>query len=84
MQEVERGTRRSRRRRAISPPYRQGRQKDAFRPVDPEFGDDPWDLLVLVVIMLSGMGFFAEFVAARLNRRLRTASAQSTSAIGAC
>jgi hypothetical protein len=41
------------------------------------FGDDACDLLVLVGIMLSATGFFGEFVAAaRLNRRLREASAE--------
>ena len=34
-------------------------------------GADAWDVLLLVGIMLSAMGFFAEFVASDLNRCLR-------------
>ena len=34
-------------------------------------GDDAWDLLVLVGIMLSVSGFLAEFLGARVSRRLR-------------
>ena len=39
-------------------------------------GDDAWDLLVLVGIMLSVSGFFAEVLGSRLNRGLREASAE--------
>ena len=47
-----------------------------FGPVSWSPGDDAWDLLVLVGIMLSVSGFFAEFLGSRLNRRLREASAE--------
>jgi hypothetical protein len=40
-------------------------------PLHWNLGDDARDLLVLVVLMLSATGFFVEFVASRLNRRLR-------------
>jgi multisubunit Na+/H+ antiporter MnhB subunit len=42
-----------------------------FCPVSWNLGDDAWNLLVLVGIMLSGSGFFAEFLGSRLNRGLR-------------
>jgi hypothetical protein len=42
-----------------------------FCPVSWNLGDDAWNLLVLVGIMLSVSGFFAEFLGSRLNRRLR-------------
>ena len=42
-----------------------------FRPVNWNPGDDARDPLVLVGIMLSATGFFVEFVASRLDRRLR-------------
>jgi hypothetical protein len=39
-------------------------------------GADAWNVLLLVGIMLSAMGFFAEFVASNLNRRLRERMAE--------
>ena len=39
-------------------------------------GDDAWDLLVLVGIMLSVSGFFAEFLGSRLSRGLCEVSAE--------
>jgi hypothetical protein len=45
-----------------------------FGPVNWTFGDDTWDMLVLIGIMLSVSGFFAEFLGSRLSRRLREAS----------
>ena len=44
-------------------------------PLHWNLGDDARDLLVLVVLMLSATGFFVQFVASRLNRRLREAMA---------
>ena len=73
MKEVERGPRRSRRRRTPSPPYRQGLPEGRFEPVDPEFGDDAGDVLVLVGLILSATAFFVEFVALRLSLRLTKA-----------
>jgi hypothetical protein len=35
------------------------------------FGDDTWDVLVLIGVMLSASGFFTEFLGSRLNRRAR-------------
>ena len=44
-------------------------------------GDDAWDLLVLLGIMLSASGFFAEFFGSRLSRA--KSARRSTSAAGA-
>jgi hypothetical protein len=40
-------------------------------PLHWKLGDDAWDLLVLVGLMLSAVAFFAEFIGSRLSRRLR-------------
>jgi hypothetical protein len=40
-------------------------------PLRPNVGDGAWNLLVLLGIVLSVIGFVVEFVASRLSRRLR-------------
>ena len=47
-----------------------------FGQVSWNFGDDTWNMLVLVGIMLSASGFFAEVLGSRLSRGLRKASAE--------
>jgi hypothetical protein len=47
-----------------------------FGPVSCNFGDDAWNLLVLVGIVMSAGGLFAEVLGSRLNRGLREASAE--------
>jgi hypothetical protein len=49
---------------------------NVFGPLNWKLGDDAFGLLVLVGIMLSVIGFFAEFIGSALNRRMREASAE--------
>ena len=47
-----------------------------FGPLSWKLGDDAFDLLVVVGIMLSGTAFFVEFLGSSLNRQLREADAE--------
>jgi hypothetical protein len=54
-----------------------------FGPANWNSGDGAWDLLVLVGIMLSASGFFAELLGSRLNRACAKPARRLTSVAGA-